>query len=68
MQRQICPYDMAYLLDHPTMMFWKRCPCCGYCEDERGENLLSIKERASEIRQYKESAQLEIAEHEADSN
>jgi ferredoxin len=45
MQHKICPYDMAYLLDHPKLMFWKKCPCCGYCEDECGENLLTFKEK-----------------------
>ena len=20
------------MLDHPDLMWWKKCPCCGYCE------------------------------------
>lgn len=41
MQRKSCPYDMAYLLDHPKLIYWKICPCCGYAEDEYGKNLLT---------------------------
>jgi hypothetical protein len=68
MQRKICPHDMAYLLDHPKLMFWKRCPCCGYCEDEKGENLLAIKEKASETHQCKELSQSPVEKHEAETN
>jgi hypothetical protein len=38
----ICPVCMAYMLDfvEPTMAGWKKCPCCGYCHDRKGDNLV----------------------------
>lgn len=41
MRRISCPYDLAYLLDHPTLIGWKKCPGCGYAEDPYGQNLLN---------------------------
>jgi hypothetical protein len=26
-----CPHCNAYLLDHPELKLWKKCPGCGYC-------------------------------------
>lgn len=34
---------MAYLLDHPNIVGWKKCPGCGYSEDSEGYNLLNPK-------------------------
>lgn len=26
------------MLQHPELIFWKKCPCCGYCElDEKAK-------------------------------
>ncbi len=54
-----CPYCMAYLLDHQTLMGWKRCPNCAYCEDRDGYNLLNpnpvyaqIEEESKEWHKY----------------
>lgn len=26
-----CPHCNAFLLDHPELKEWKKCPGCGYC-------------------------------------
>lgn len=45
-QNKFCPVCTAYMLFMTTslaMSKWKKCPSCGWCEDEKGENLITKK-------------------------
>ena len=45
-QNKFCPVCTAYLLHMTTsleMAKWKKCPSCGWCEDENGENQITKK-------------------------
>jgi len=36
-----CPHCNAYMLDHPELKEWKKCPGCGYCT-KSGKKILYL--------------------------
>lgn len=51
-QNRFCPVCCAYMLHMTTNMAmtkWKKCPTCGWCEDENGENVVTKQLDSSHI-------------------
>lgn len=32
-----CKYCFSYMLNHPTLLNWKKCPNCAYCVEIKKE-------------------------------